>query len=94
MLSCVLPPIIILQIVPPVHGLRGEELQLIVVQAEAAEAEQTSKCLRGQVVQGVMAQAKPLDVVQALEERGSDPREILMANMYVCFTPFCICVRS
>lgn len=59
--------ITILQIVPPVHGLSGEELQLIVVQAEAVEGEQSSERLRGQVVQGVMAQTKPLDIVQALE---------------------------
>lgn len=59
--------IIILQMVPPGHGLSGEELQLIVVQAEAAQGEQSSEGLEVQVVQGVMAKTKPLDVVQALE---------------------------
>lgn len=56
------------QIASPVHGLSGKELQLIVVQAETAESEQSSKCLMGQIVQGVMAKTKPLYVVQTLEE--------------------------
>lgn len=36
------------------------------VQAEAAEGEQSSERLRGQVVQGVMAKTQPFYVVQAL----------------------------
>lgn len=55
-------------IIQPGHGLSGEELQLVVIQTEATESKQTSECLRGQVVQGVVAQTKPLDVVQALED--------------------------
>lgn len=70
-------PIIIFQIVPPRHGLSREELQLIVAQAEAAKGEQASERLRGQVIQGVMAKTKPLDVVQALEEE-ADYRGILL----------------
>lgn len=46
----------------------GEELQLVVVQAEAAECEQSSERLVGQIVEGVVAKTKPLDVVQALED--------------------------
>lgn len=68
----------ILQIVPPGHGLCGEELQLIVVQAEAAEGEQASERLRGQVVQGVVAQTKPLDVLQALGEKSEHCAIILL----------------
>lgn len=55
-------------IIQPGHGLSGEELQLVVIQTETAESEQTSERLRGQVVQGVVAQTKPLDVVQTLED--------------------------
>lgn len=39
------------------------------VQAEAAEGEESGKCLRSQVVQGVMAKTKPLYIVQALVEK-------------------------
>lgn len=46
----------------------GEELQLVAVQAETAECEQSSKRLVGQIVEGVVAKTKPLDVVQALED--------------------------
>lgn len=55
-------------IIQPGHGLSGEELQLVVIQTETTESEQTSKRLGGQVVQRVVAQTKPLDVVQALED--------------------------
>lgn len=55
-------------VVPPGHGLSGEELQFIVVQTEAAEGEQASERLGRQVVQGVVAQTKPLDVVETLEK--------------------------
>lgn len=47
----------------PHHRLRGEELQLIVIQTEAAEGEETSERLGRQVVEGVVAKTKPLDVV-------------------------------
>lgn len=60
--------------------MSGEELQLIVVQAEAAEGEQSSECLRGQVVQGVMAKTKPLYVVQALQEK-SDQCGVISPNI-------------
>ncbi len=80
--------IIVLQILPPVHGLSGEELQLIVVQAEAAEGEESSERIRRQVVQGVMAKTNPLDVVQALEEEldrcGIILPNIIMCTVYVC----------
>lgn len=69
-------------IVPPVHGLSGEELQLIVVQAETAEGEQSSERLRGQVVQGVMAKTKPLYVVQALEEE-SERCGVIFPNIII-----------
>lgn len=52
----------------PAHGLSGEELQLVVVQAETAEREESSKRLVGQIVEGVVAETKPLYVVQALED--------------------------
>lgn len=68
-----------IQIVPPVHGLSGEKLQLIVVQAEAGEGEQSGERLRGQVVQGVIAETKPLDVVQPLQEE-SDCCGIISPN--------------
>lgn len=74
--------IIILHIVLPGHGLSGEELQLIVVQAEAVEGEQASERLRCQVVQGVMAETKPLDVLQALEEK-SDCCRIVLPNTII-----------
>lgn len=54
---------------PPGHGLCGEELQLIVIQAEATECEQAGERLRCQVVQGAVAEAKPFDVLQALDEK-------------------------
>lgn len=66
----------------PVQGLSGEELQLIVVQTEAPEGEQSSERLRGQVVQGVMAKTKPLDVVQALEEE-LDGCGIILLNIII-----------
>lgn len=52
--------------VPPVHRLSGKELQLVVIQAEALEGEEPSEGFGGQVVQGVVAKTKPLDVVEAL----------------------------
>lgn len=39
------------------------------VQAEAAEGEESGECLRSQVVQRVMAKTKPLYIVQALVEK-------------------------
>lgn len=80
--------IIVLQIVPPVHGLSGEELQLIVVQAEATEGEESSERVRGQVVQGVMAKTNPLDVVQALQEE-SDRCGIILSNIIMCVQYVC-----
>lgn len=56
-------------IAPPCHCLCGEELQLISIQAEPTERKQSSECFRCQVVQGVMAEIKPLDVLQALKEK-------------------------
>lgn len=55
--------------VPPGHRLRGEELQLVVVQAEATERDQSGERFRCQVVQGVVAEAKPFDVLKALDEK-------------------------
>ena len=52
---------------PPGHGLTGEELQLVVVQTETCEREQTSEGLGVQVVQRVVTETKPFDVLQALE---------------------------
>lgn len=60
--------IIIFEKVPPAHRLSGKELQLIVIKAEAAEGEEPSKCFRGQVVQGIIAETEPLYIVQALGE--------------------------
>lgn len=54
---------------PPSHGLSGKELQLVVVQAETSEREQTSEGLSVQVVQRVVTKTKPFDVLQALEEK-------------------------
>lgn len=51
----------------PGHGLRGEELQLIVVQTETGECEQTSEGLSVQVVQRVVTKTKPFNVLQALK---------------------------
>ena len=51
---------------PPGHGLRGEELQLVVVQAEAVQGDQPPEGLHVQVVQRVVAEPQPLDVLQAL----------------------------
>lgn len=51
----------------PGHGLTGEELQLIVVQTETCEREQTSEGFGVQVVQRVVTETKPFDVLQALE---------------------------
>ena len=47
----------------PGHGLTGEELQLIVVQTETCEREQTSEGLGVQVVQRVVTETKPFDVL-------------------------------
>lgn len=58
----------------PAHGLRGEELQLVVVQADTAECEQSGKRLVGQIVEGVVAKTKPLYIVQALEDALNDQR--------------------
>lgn len=81
-LQHITPPLIILQIVPPVHGLSGKELQLIVVQAEAIESEESSERLGGQVVQGVIAETEPLDVIQALEKE-SYRCEIILLNIII-----------
>lgn len=51
----------------PGHGLSGEELQLVVVQTETGEREQTGEGLSVQVVQRVVTKTKPFDVLQALE---------------------------
>lgn len=59
----------------PGHGLRGEELQLIVVQTETGECEQTSEGLSVQVVQRVVTKTKPFNVLQAL--KGEEVRETL-----------------
>lgn len=50
----------------PGHGLSGEELQLVVVQTEMGECEETSEGLCVQVVQRVVTETKPLDVLQTL----------------------------
>lgn len=52
---------------PPGHGLCREKLQLIVVQTETGKCEQTSECFSVQVVERVVTQTKPFDVLQALE---------------------------
>lgn len=51
----------------PGHGLSGEELQLVVVQTETVECDQTSKGLSVQIVQRVVTKTEPFDVLQALE---------------------------
>lgn len=60
--------VIIFHIIPPAHCLSGKELQLIVIEAEAVEGEEPSECFWGQVVEGIIAEAKPLYIVQALGE--------------------------
>ena len=59
--------ITILQTVPPGHCLSGKELQLVVVQTETVESDQTSEGLSVQVVQRVVTETHPFDVLQALE---------------------------
>lgn len=61
----------------------GEELQLVVVQAETAECEQTRECLVGQIVKGVVAKAKPLYVVQALEDKHTKVTTIFGETPYM-----------
>lgn len=51
----------------PGHGFSGEELQLVVVQTEAGERDEAGKGLRVQVVQIVVTETKPFDVLQALK---------------------------
>lgn len=51
----------------PGHGFSGEELQLVVVQTEAGERDETGKGLRVQVVQIVVTETEPFDVLQALK---------------------------
>lgn len=69
----------------PAHGLGGEELQLVVVQAETAECEQSGKRLVGQIVEGVVAKTKPLYIVQALEDALYTQRTTIhMVKRYKC----------
>lgn len=51
----------------PGHGFSGEELQLVMVQTEAGEREETGKGLRVQVVQIVVTETEPFDVLQTLK---------------------------
>lgn len=51
----------------PGHSLSGEELELIVVQTETGQREQTSEGLNVQVVQRVVTETKQFDVLQTLE---------------------------
>lgn len=69
--------VIIFENVPPVHRLSRKELQLIMIKAEAVEGEKPSKCFRGQVVQGIIAETEPLYIVQALVEIPDHFREVL-----------------
>lgn len=48
--------------------MSGKELQLIVIDAEALEGEESSECFWGQVVEGIIAETKPFYIVQALGE--------------------------
>jgi len=46
-----------------------------VVQAEAVQGDQAGEGLAGQVVDGVVAQAEPLDVLQALRKSRQEVRK-------------------
>ena len=70
----------------PGHGLTGEELQLVVVQTETGQREQTGEGLRVQVVQSVVTETKPFDVLQTLE--GEDDE--LVMNVPTAGDIFCI----
>lgn len=50
----------------PGHGFSGEELQLVMVQTEPGECDESGKGFSVQVVQIVVAQTKPFYVLQAL----------------------------
>lgn len=54
---------------PPGHGLGWEKLQLVVVQTEPVQREQARKGFDVQVIERVVTEAKPLDVLQALSGR-------------------------
>lgn len=70
------------QVVPPVHRLSGKELQLVVIEAEAAEGEEPSESFRGQVVQGVVAKTKPLHIVQTLGQISEQFQTVGVSSMF------------
>lgn len=53
--------------VSPGHGLRREKLQLIVIKAETGESEEASKGLNVKVIESVVTEPQPFNVLQALK---------------------------
>lgn len=64
----------------PGHGLRGEELQLVVVHAEAGQGEEAGEGFGRQVVEGVVGKAQPLDVLKALEGHVGDVDQLVVGQ--------------